>query len=194
MGAKVREDISALIEKLGHSDKNVQDASAQALIEAGDPAVELLAEHLTFTKEKSDACNRVADILSKIGTQKVVDLLSKKLMDYDWRVRTGAALALKNIGDSRVIDPLLEIFFKDSSRDHREYAEVVLWEIGSPVVERLIQALEDPEPDIRVRAARLLGKIKDARAVGPLNRVLAKDGNLDVQMVARRALESLRSE
>jgi HEAT repeat protein len=42
-----------------------------------------------------------------------------------------------------------------------------------------------------VRAARLLGKIKDSRAVKPLSEVLSKDENYDVKMVTRRALEEI---
>jgi HEAT repeat protein len=191
METKIKEKINELIENLEHSDKEAQDKSAKALVEIGDPAVEILIEYLRYREEKSTVHIRVANILSKIGTKKVVDLLLEKLMDYNWRVRTAAAMAIKEIGDSRVIDPLLQILFKDERRDNREYAEVVLGEIGEPVVEQLIQALKDEEPDIRVRAARLLGKIKDFRAVKPLTEVLSKDGNFDVKMVAKRALEKI---
>jgi len=191
METKIKEKINELIENLEHSDKEAQDKSAKALVEIGDPAVELLIEYLRYREEKSTVHIGVANILSKIGTKKVVDLLLEKLMDYNWRVRTAAAMAIKEIGDSRVIDPLLQILFKDERRDNREYAEVALGEIGEPVVEQLIRALKDEEPDIRVRAARLLGKIKDFRAIKPLTEVLSKDGNFDVKMVAKRALEKI---
>ena len=194
MEAKIKERINELIQNLGHSDKEVQDKSANELIEIGDPAIELLIESLRFTEEKNAICLQVANILSKIGSKKVVDLLLEKLLDYDWRVRAAAAIAIKKIGDSRVINPLLQILFKDGKRDNREYAEIVLNEIGEPVVEQLIRALNDKEPDIRVRAARLLGKIKDIRAIHPLTEVMSKDKNYDVQMVAKRALEEIRAK
>jgi len=191
MEAKTKEEINQLIKNLEHPDKDVQDKSANALVEIGDPAAELLMECLRYTEAENAVYLKVAHILSKIGNKKVVDLLVEKLMDYNWRVRTAAAIAIKEIGDARVIDPLLQVLFKDDRRDNRDYAAIVLAEIGKPVVEPAIRALKDKEPDIRVRAARLLGKIKDSRAVKPLSEVLSKDENYDVKMVTRRALEEI---
>ena len=191
MEAKTKEEINQLIKNLEHPDKDVQDQAAKALVEIGDPAAELLMECLRYTEAENAVYLKVAHILSKIGNKKVVDLLVEKLMDYNWRVRTAAAIAIKEIGDARVIDPLLQVLFKDDRRDNRDYAAIVLAEIGKPVVEPAIRALKDKEPDIRVRAARLLGKIKDSRAVKPLSEVLSKDENYDVKMVTRRALEEI---
>ena len=191
MEAKTKEEINQLIKNLEHPDKDVQDQAAKALVEIGDPAAELLMECLRYTEAENAVYLKVAHILSKIGNKKVVDLLVEKLMDYNWRVRTAAAMAIKEIGDARVIDPLLQVLFKDDRRDNRDYAAIVLAEIGKPVVEPAIRALKDKEPDIRVRAARLLGKIKDSRAVKPLSEVLSKDENYDVKMVTRRALEEI---
>ena len=59
-------------------------------------------------------------------------------------------------------------------------------------MEILIEALNEPDPDIRHRAVEVLGEIRDPRAVAPLIKTL-KDENSSVQWRASEALEKSRN-
>ena len=73
----------------------------------------------------------------------------------------------------------------------KEWDELV--EIGEPIVEPLIQALNDESEDVRLRAAEALGKIGDTRAVEPLIQAL-KDKRVSVQMNTAEALGKMGDE
>ncbi|MDH5770970.1 MAG: HEAT repeat domain-containing protein [Candidatus Bathyarchaeota archaeon] len=55
-------------------------------------------------------------------------------------------------------------------------------------VEGLIKALKHSNPNIRLRAAQVLGEIGDTRAVGPFIDVIRKEKDNDVQWSAIEAL------
>lgn len=72
----------------------------------------------------------------------------------------------------------------------REKKANALRGIDENKIEFFIQALKDKEWDKRLKAAKILGDIKDIRAVEPLICVL-KDENEDVRKAAREALEKI---
>lgn len=63
--------------------------------------------------------------------------------------------------------------------------------LGKPAVEPLIDYLRHQDKWARLMAAAALGKMKDARAIGPLERVL-DDPDEGVGFMARTALDELR--
>lgn len=87
--------------------------------------------------------------------------------------------------NDRIGDLILLLRNPDSSVAWR--AVVALVEIGVPAVEALIRALTDRDESTQWRAARVLGKIGDMRAVEPLIEAL-KDGSSRVRQGAAIAL------
>ena len=62
-------------------------------------------------------------------------------------------------------------------------AEALAW-FGRPSVKPLIQAFEDGKADVRLRAARALGRIRDPRAAEPLIRALGdKNGDIRAEVL-----------
>ena len=59
---------------------------------------------------------------------------------------------------------------------------------------RLIDALLDPDPDVRVDAAEALGRLKVEAAVGPLLDNIEGDPEGDVRIAAIKALGEIRSD
>lgn len=55
-------------------------------------------------------------------------------------------------------------------------------------VDKLILALDHPEKETRLRAAWILGKLREPRAIGPLGRVLATSGDVYLAGEAAAAL------
>lgn len=112
-----------------------------------------------------------------------------KALDYkeDLIIRSGAVVALGEIGDARAIEPLITLLNLDYLSVRLVAAEA-LGNFRDPrTVGPLIAALKDPESAVRRRAAEALGKIGDARAVKPLIAAL-KDWIEDVRKEAAKAL------
>ena len=65
--------------------------------------------------------------------------------------------------------------------------------VGRRTVVPLISALEQDEPIIRIRAADVLGQLKDPDAVAPLIEVLSKDESPEVRAAAARSLGMLHA-
>jgi HEAT repeat protein len=58
-------------------------------------------------------------------------------------------------------------------------------------IEKLIQALKSPEPSTPVRAAMVLGKLKDTRAVQPLMECVNVNSDVYIVLEAVRALGNI---
>jgi HEAT repeat protein len=97
------------------------------------------------------------------------------LEDRDAKVRTSAAAALKKFGKAAHA-PMLEAYRTGTVRA-RFVLLGALGRIKTPAIsELLIAALDDPQVEIRMEAARVLGVRKDQRAVPRLLQAVAEDG------------------
>lgn len=101
--------------------------------------------------------------------------------DSNYAVQVEAAWALRKIGASCAVEPLIAAL-KDNNRHVREAVAEALGEIGDiRAFEPLVAVLNDSNDEARGEAAKSLGKIDKARAVEPLVAVL-KDGNAPWQV------------
>ena len=93
--------------------------------------------------------------------RKDVDGLVKALgSEKDHDAREAAAEALGEIGDSRVVEPLVAAL-GDTDDDVREAAAEALGKIGDPrAVDPLTAALNDPDHDVRKEAEKALAKLR----------------------------------
>ncbi|MHA2315337.1 MAG: HEAT repeat domain-containing protein, partial [Candidatus Hermodarchaeia archaeon] len=108
-------------------------------------------------------------------------------------VRSLAARALGNIGDSQAVQPLTKTL-EDKNSTVRKRAATALGNIGDPrAVLPLIKALGDEDKRVRANATFALGQIGDPRAVKPLNNSL-KDEDKLVRANAVRALRQIESK
>jgi HEAT repeat protein len=167
--------------------------AAQALAQAGDLAVLLLYQALK-NQDRAARCQAAA-VLGKIGDRRAVQPLCEALKDEswsvrahaiealgrigdygavpplvellehrEWSVRTRVAEALGRIADPRAVPPLIGILGHPGSDTRREAAEA-LEQIGPPAIPPLCEALRSAVLPVRTQAARILGRIGDARAV-----------------------------
>ena len=125
--------------------------------------------------------------IEELKANKDVEGLISALKDKDPNVRGDAAEALGKIGDSRAVEPLIEVL-----NDIVEFIAIdSLRKIGEPAVEPLIKALKNKDTLIRSGAVRALGELRDKRAVEPLTEAL-KYGDMFVRSAAVGALEKLK--
>ncbi len=89
--------------------------------------------------------------------------------DENMLVRSNAILILSKRSPSEALEPLIEAL-KDDEYIVKTNAMVAIAAFGQQVAERMISALEDPNPDVRAGAAWILGELKDPRAVEALEK------------------------
>ncbi len=153
--------VDPLIQALEDKSKNVRLAAVWALGEIKDsravgPLTQMVEPLIQNLESKYSSVRGAAG-----GTLKKI---SQALRYEDWDVRLAAAGALKQIRDSKAVEPLIQTL-KGKGKDG----------------------------DARLAAARALGEIKDPRAVEPLTQAL-KDEDSRVRKAAQEALEKLKGE
>ena len=126
--------------------------------------------------------------LVEMGAAAVYPLIGA-LSDTDWRVREEATRALGEIGDSRAVRHIIQLF-KDEKIRVQLWATDALITMDEKAVEQLIEALHDPDRRVRMGAIVTLGEIKDLRSIVALQESL-KDPDHEVVEAAKEALEAI---
>ena len=94
--------------------------------------------------------------------------LTTALQDPNYGIRFFAADALENLGNEKVIQPLISAL-QDSDYHVRIIAALALGKIGNEqAIQFLISALQDSDYGVRGHAAEALGKIGNEKAIQPL--------------------------
>lgn len=127
--------------------------------------------------------------LAACGDARAIDSLIERLSDPDEDIRTRVAVALGKIGDRRAAPALVGAASGDDLR-LRRVAILALGELDAGL-DVLAEALHDPDPAVRVRAAIAFGETHDVVAVAPLTKAL-DDQNAGVRHHVREALEKIR--
>jgi HEAT repeat protein len=173
-----------LIRALGDPMTAVREAAADSLAMLGSAAVGPLVELL----ENPEASGRYEDPGAPGGTATVTGPGGQT-----WEIETRrdlrrvyAAAILGEIADPAAVKPLVGAL-RDASDDLRCQASGALAKFGSEAVEPLTALLIEPDPEVRIVAAGVLGDSGDPAAVEPLVAAL-RDGNPDVRGAAGGAL------
>ena len=206
--------VESLIKVMDDNDVNARGLAAKALGNIGDArAVEALVDALKY--DYNDGVRVfVAEALGKINDTRAVAPLIQALRDEDSYIRTKAAGALVNIGESsveslikvmddndvnvrmRAAETLDKLHWKPSTESNwalfliakQNWSQVE--KLGKPVVAPLIDVLKDVDAGVRKSAVIALGNIGDASILEPLIKAL-KDGDAGVRMNAVIALGKL---
>ena len=126
--------------------------------------------------------------LVEMGAAAVYPLIGA-LSDSDWRVREEATRALGEIGDTRAVRHIIQLF-KDEKIRVQLWATDALITLDEKAVDQLVEALHDPDRRVRMGAIVTLGEIKDLRSIVPLQECL-KDQDREVVEAAKEALEAI---
>lgn len=181
--------VEPLVRALKDEYQGVNREAEEALGNIGEPAVEPLLNVLK--DEDSNVRKKAAAALGKIGDARAVEPLVRALKGEDSGVRKKAAAALEKLGwrpgnDTERVQHLIA---------NKEWDLLV--RMREPAVELLIQALQDKDSDVRTNAASALGKMRDARAAGPLLHALKDEKALypglhTAQQAMKDALEEIK--
>ncbi|MFX0092659.1 MAG: HEAT repeat domain-containing protein, partial [Candidatus Hodarchaeota archaeon] len=183
------QDVNELVRIILHeTDAKTKSKIIKALGTLKDPrAVFVLIKAL---KDESMEWKReVINALVEIG-EPAVDPLIEVLEDKNRDCRLQAIHALGRIGNARAITPLIQTLKDDIDR----WATVrALAKIGEPVVDPILQKLNDENFVVRWGAIEALGEIKHPKAVRPLIQILNGEDTA-LQVIAVSALGKIKDE
>jgi len=164
-----------LIPFLGNGDSYIRKKSADSLKTIGEASVVPLIKALynDDIQIRINAAMILGDIGNSLAVEPLIETLKFKSRSSSIEpatLRLEAAVALGKIRDCRAIEPLIPLL-SDKNFHVREKAAEALTAIGEKSVEPLIKVLSS-ENGAQVLAAKILGEIKDPRAVEPLIQTL----------------------
>ena len=174
---------------LNDKDSIVRGYASEILGKIGESAPEKLTGKLIEDLKDEDPSKRAgaAEALGGIKDARAVEPLIIALKDQDQRVRTNAVSTLGKMKDARAVGALIAVL-NDPVDEVQIYATLALAKIGDPALEPLIVALKDRNTNVRYRAAKALGAMKDFRAVGPLIGAMKNNWGLPSQEAGRALL------
>jgi HEAT repeat protein len=189
--------VEPLIKALSHNQTNcIRKTAAELLGKLGDKrAVAPLVEALRDTQEVRITAFNALVMLKDVGA---VDFLIKTLSDTYYcqssscSTAKNALTALGKLGDPRAVDSLIKAL-EYQFDDVRKTAAEALIMLGGSAIPPLVNALNGNNLDLCVRAAEVLGRLNDTRAVEPLIKALV-NGNMrggDLRKTSAKALADL---
>lgn len=117
------------------------------------------------------------------------DRLIEALSDKNMLVRSNAVSILGTRDGPEVVEALIQAM-RDEDYVVRSNAMVKLSERGTAILDRILQALDDPDENIRAGAAWVLGELKDPRSIEPLQNAM-NDENIIVRIQAKASLMAM---
>lgn len=131
-------------------------------------------------------------LLGKTGHTRTVEFLSNALKDRHPSVRLAAVVSLGQLGNVIVVDQLISIL-----NNRKEFGQIRVAVIRafrlletSQSFKSLLNALRDPNVEIKIEAATALGELGNPMATSALRSIL-KDTNKQVRLAAKSALRQI---
>src|SRR5688500_4390278 len=153
------ESLPALVQHLGHPDRDRRAHCAKELTRRGEPVVLPLCEHLR-TGEPLQRC-AAADVLASLGDGRAVSPLIG-LLDYpDGSVRCHAARALGSLDAPAAVRPLAELARAGPPEAGARAVEALgkLGMRGAPgAVHALVETVDTAMPEVAAAALRALAE------------------------------------
>ncbi|MBF2063838.1 MAG: HEAT repeat domain-containing protein [Calothrix sp. C42_A2020_038] len=172
----------------------------QAVIQDFEPVVEPIIEQPIETSNASHDSNKastelIASETTRLAKVNIVDELVKDLRSSDPNKRRKAIWDLGQQGDSRAIQPLVDLMI-DADSQQRSLILAALSEIGTrtlkPMNRALAMSLQDESPEVRQNAIRDLTRVYDMMT--QLSQMLyhaTHDHDANVQATAKYALSQM---
>ncbi len=181
----VPDNVTLQIARLKSPNVELRRYAADALAKFGDPrSVQPLIAALGDPDPQVRAVAAMG--LGSVKSPAAVNALIPLLDDPDENVSEAAAGVLGTSKDPRAIAPLV------TSLSKVYFASVALYQLGPAVVEPLIAAARDPDPNVRKRAVEALMLTHDPRAI-PAVAAAISDPEAEVRQSALISLHILNA-
>ena len=181
--------LQPLLDMSADESQTTEVKKALIYIGKGNPSVLLPL----FVKEFPYVKRFLCEIGVEVAAQEYYGIMLGLLQSEDGHVRSLAAMALANIGDTRAIRHI-QALFTDPFDDVQEAAIEALAKLSDGLdIVATIGLLEDKSPVMRRNAALLLGHIGSSEAVQALG-FAQKDGDVSVRRAALDAQSAIGTE
>ena len=181
----------AIVARLGaEQDFHVRENLTWAAVQLIDTA---LPDVLALLRDPNPLARRqAAHVLSKVGDPAVAEHLHEVIADADPQVAVKAFRAAANTGNPLVVAPLIARL-SHGDDEQRDALTLALARLGEVAVPALVDALADPDADVRAHAADTLGHLgsPDADPAADALTRLASDADAHVALAAVSALGQL---
>jgi HEAT repeat protein len=179
--------VGPYLENLSHKDVGARLAALDTLIKQGKAAVLPL---MAMLEHRNPAVRvLVADVLGSIADPRALDGLTRALEGRDRRVRLAAIAAIGRLNTQAAVARLLEAL-ESGDTEFADIAARSLVNAGTAISQHIIDLLRAPNSELRTRAARILGQIREPLALAPLTSAL-RDTDEWVRAAAALALGNL---
>jgi bilin biosynthesis protein len=189
------ETVSPLVQALLHDEDTVVKGSAVgALARIGEASVPVLLEILASPEQPESTKGHAAWALAFIGTE-AREYLYREIASDSESVRAAVVGAIAKIaqdsGEAEAFEVLTNSL-NDPSETVRTEAAAGLGNLSyNPAVFPLIELLHHQSGETRKAAALSLMKIKDARALAPLQAALEREAEAGIKQVMNLAITQL---
>ncbi|WP_048152594.1 HEAT repeat domain-containing protein [Methanolacinia paynteri] len=168
---KAAMEVSMLIVGLKSSDPAAESSSTAKIIKIGEPAVEPLLSFMNNAEPEFQA--KTAEILIKIGKPGIRGMI--RTLNYGrTEMRVVIARTILKSKDPEAVNAVYDRIKSEKNPEVRKALILAFTKDSKDkrIPDALHSALADPDPGVKTLAVRLLAKIKDERAIGPLVSVL----------------------
>ena len=166
--------IPLLLEALDHEDEFVRHAVVAALGAMNDTSV-IVPILGKFADPSEMVRNQAAQALQIRQEPVVINLLVKALKHENATVCELACDTLKAFDAETITGPLTDVFFDDGFHDRRYVIELLSTRGGAQAVTPLINALNEPDAEVRSLAATALRLISPTEIIQPLIDTLSQN-------------------
>jgi HEAT repeat protein len=190
--------IRKLVGRLGAADPQERVAAAQEIANLGKWAkpvvphlIDLLADEAPAKEGNvsSQVRSHVIGMLADLGQPLAGDAMLEGLKHPNRLCRMGVIDVLGNFREERAVPKLVELL-GDDDREVGSRAINALAMIGEPAIEPLLETLSSSNASARAFALGALGRLRHAKVVQPVARLLGDD-DVAVRTFAIQALEEL---
>lgn len=149
------EALDPLIQTLNDNSWPVRNAAAQSIIQYGGSITESISKYLMDRNDNVRIWSR--RIMKEIGSEYIDTFIEKVKGGTNTEVRTSAAVALGVLKVVKANDILCNIMQIDNDIWVRKYAASAVADLNIPEnIEKLINLLSDPNPEMRVWISEIL--------------------------------------
>ena len=187
------DSLRSLGEIMGRGTSNLAKLGAISIISriGGEKGADILIKSLK--QENVQVKNKAIAMLGEMKEKRAISYIIDTLKSKDSTTRNIAKFALRSIGISQVITPLLYSMLESNPRLYQSGEELIFW-TKKEAEDLLIKKIKEKNQLISSLAITLLGKLKSEKAQSPVMEAMRNQKSMLIKKAALEALGEMGRE